>query len=79
MKFAYNLSSPTYAYLDKSHDAATTKSISDADLVPEEPMAPTNPGKPRPRKSKRDGLDFLGYPGLWVFDVRIAHYCRVLL
>ena len=66
MRFAYNLSSPTYAYLDKSQDAATTQSISDADPIPEEPMVQLTPVSHGSEKAS--GMD-------WTFSVILGCGC----
>ena len=66
MKVAQSLSSPKYAYLDKSHDAADTNSISDADLIPKDPMAQLTPVSQG--KEKASGMD-------WTFSVILAGGC----
>ena len=66
MKFAYNLSSPTFAYLDTSQDVATTQSIADADPVPEEPMVQLTPVSHGSEKAS--GID-------WTFSLILGCGC----
>ena len=63
MRFAYNPSSPTSAYLDTSQDVATTQSIDDADPVPEEPMVQLTPVSQGSEKAS--GID-------WTFSLILS-------